>query len=658
MKKTLRLLLMSTLVLFAGQAMAEDIIWQEDWSGVSTFAEDPFKADPATFNTDYTFTGTVLNEDGTVKSGTKFYNEALAGGAAPELLVAKNGGSFAARVSLGGRTGSMVLAYKSNKKLTVAVEGATIGEVTATGNDYEYPVTVAAGTSQITITFTMEQSSNARLDNIKLYQGTAKKPAGLSWGKASTTLTLGQEVTLTLSNENQLPVIFSSSNEDVATISSEGVISLVAAGETTLTAEFAGNDEYEAQTVSIKVTVKEEGGETPGPGTVTDADVNVAQALAIIAALEDGKTTSETYNVKGYVVGTPDFQRKDDGTLYGNVNFTIGDNAAATELLTVFRAKYFGNVAFTEETIASLKEGDEVTVTGKLQKYVKDETTTPELTSCYIASINGKTGDDTPVTEPTKVASIAEMIALGASKADIELTLTNAKVLFNDGNYIYVREDAAAVCFYKVDAIKELFKNNAVVSGTIRLDYELYGGLLPEVKANASTKADALSVTESEEEALPVSTTLTAIDEGQHVCDLVTLTATLRRVYPVKDGVVSTTATYYLDDEEASLVVVNNGKNLKKLADEADETGVAKVITVTGVVNTGSGAYQIKLTKNAEEATGVKGDVNEDGTVDVADISAIISQMAGAAGYDKADVNGDGTVDVADISSVITIMAQ
>ena len=55
---------------------------------------------------------------------------------------------------------------------------------------------------------------------------------------------------------------------------------------------------------------------------------------------------------------------------------------------------------------------------------------------------------------------------------------------------------------------------------------------------------------------------------------------------------------------------------------------------------------------------GIYGDVNGDGAVDVADISAIISVMAGTAAYDKADVNGDGTVDVADISAVVTIMAN
>ena len=59
-------------------------------------------------------------------------------------------------------------------------------------------------------------------------------------------------------------------------------------------------------------------------------------------------------------------------------------------------------------------------------------------------------------------------------------------------------------------------------------------------------------------------------------------------------------------------------------------------------------------------ATTDKFDVNGDGTVDVADISTVISVMAGdvsGAFGTAADVNGDGTVDVADIASVISEMA-
>ena len=59
---------------------------------------------------------------------------------------------------------------------------------------------------------------------------------------------------------------------------------------------------------------------------------------------------------------------------------------------------------------------------------------------------------------------------------------------------------------------------------------------------------------------------------------------------------------------------------------------------------------------------GLKGDVNLDGKVDVADIATIITVMASATVPDAspsgtADVNGDGVVDVADIATVISIMA-
>ena len=72
-----------------------------------------------------------------------------------------------------------------------------------------------------------------------------------------------------------------------------------------------------------------------------------------------------------------------------------------------------------------------------------------------------------------------------------------------------------------------------------------------------------------------------------------------------------------------------------------------------------------------QEPQTLKGDVNADGTVDVADIASIIDVMAsatipgasaatipGASAPGPADVNADGTVDVADIATVISIMAE
>lgn len=417
MKKSLRLLVVALLATVFTPSFAEDVIWSEDWSTITDFT-----VNPNTVNDNYTFTGFTLKDDGSVKSGTKFYNENLAGGEAPELLIAKNGGSFTATVAMNGKSGDMLLSFKANKALTLTAENATLGEVSNTGNDYVYPVTVAAGTSSIKITFTMSGDKNARMDNIKLYQGQGKMPAGLSWGTSSRTVTLGATDNQfpQLSNANNLTVSYSSSNEEVATINAEGVITLLTAGKTDITAEFAGNDEYEAAKVTYTLTVNEASTEVPEL-------ITVAQALAIIDALENGKTTDKVYQVEGFVVGTPDFQRKEDQTLYGNVNFDMAAEANGATKLTVFRAKSFENKNFTEETISLLKEGDKVVMEGKLQKYVKNDVVTPELTSGKLVSVNGVGASINNVKTDTANSTIFNLQGQRVNKAAKGLYIINGK---------------------------------------------------------------------------------------------------------------------------------------------------------------------------------------------------------------------------------------
>ena len=133
---------------------------------------------------------------------------------------------------------------------------------------------------------------------------------------------------------------------------------------------------------------------TTGKGTV-ESPFSVADALLVIDALDNGQTTTETYFVKGYIVGTPDFQRNNEQVLYGNCNFDIADAKGGSDKLTIFRAKSFDNQQFTEENVTEkiIDENDLVTLVGKLQKYVKDEVVTPELSSCYLISVE-KGGSD------------------------------------------------------------------------------------------------------------------------------------------------------------------------------------------------------------------------------------------------------------------------
>ena len=91
-----------------------------------------------------------------------------------------------------------------------------------------------------------------------------------------------------------------------------------------------------------------------------------------------------------------------------------------------------------------------------------------------------------------------------------------------------------------------------------------------------------------------------------------------------------------------------------------DELTDAESRTVEIVFMQEGARLKVTINQTASGEEPLEGDVNKDGAVDVADISAIITIMAEggtAEANPAADVNGDGAVDVADISAVITIMA-
>lgn len=102
---------------------------------------------------------------------TKPYNEVLAGGTAPELLISKNGGSFSAKVK--ADAGNYILTFKSYNPsyLTVLSSDETV-TVTKESNT-EYLLTVPEGGSTFTLTIKNATSSNARIDDISLVADTA-----------------------------------------------------------------------------------------------------------------------------------------------------------------------------------------------------------------------------------------------------------------------------------------------------------------------------------------------------------------------------------------------------------------------------------------------------------------------------------------------------
>lgn len=366
MIKTLRYSLLSLLVLVCGSVFAQkETLWAENFSS--------YAANDVPAGGDYGYA--------CVGSGTKVYAEYLAGGESPELLIAKSGGSFSVTIPMNGKSGEMTLRFKANRTLSVTSDDATIGDKTNTGNDYTIPVTVAEGTASVTLKFDNTSSKNIRFDDVELFIGESKKAPGLSWGTASREVTIGSEdnVFPTLSNENQLAVTYSSDNTEVATIDADGVITLVAAGIANITAEFAGNDEFEAGSVTYKLTVNA----APDPSV----DItNTPETAYTVAKANDLITAGQGLDTKVYVIGTIT-KIKEVSTSYGNATYWIGDGAEySSNDLEIFRGYYLEGDRFTAED--QIKVGDKVIVYGKLVDY---NGTKEMTTGSSIYSLNGVT---------------------------------------------------------------------------------------------------------------------------------------------------------------------------------------------------------------------------------------------------------------------------
>ena len=66
----------------------------------------------------------------------------------------------------------------------------------------------------------------------------------------------------------------------------------------------------------------------------------------------------------------------------------------------------------------------------------------------------------------------------------------------------------------------------------------------------------------------------------------------------------------------------------------------------------------VLLDLEGSEPSGLKGDVNGDGRVNVSDVSALINMILGLEPMNesRADVNGDGRVNVSDVTALINII--
>lgn len=178
---------------------------------------------------------------------TKIFNQNLAGGTAPELLVTK---SWTVIISdLKGCYGDVTLSFLSNNtNLSVKANGTKVS-LTTSKNLRTGTFSVPQGTTSLTIVFSA--TSNSRIDDVVL-KGTNPNVKTFKFSATTCTAMLGATNNKfpTLSNEYDSPVTYSSSDSAVASVpDKDGTPILKATGTTTITATLDANTSVTASYV-------------------------------------------------------------------------------------------------------------------------------------------------------------------------------------------------------------------------------------------------------------------------------------------------------------------------------------------------------------------------------------------------------------------------
>lgn len=222
----------------------------------------------------------------------------------------------------------------------------------------------------------------------------------------------------------------------------------------------------------------------------------------------------------------------------------------------------------------------------------------------------------------TDVPSVKDLLAnYTKDTPNLNLKLTNAKVIyvneFKGTVNTYVREGDAAI---ELRTLGFDMPVNSTISGTVKVDYAVNNGI-PYLKANDATKAEALTITTSTEEAQPIVATVADILAKKYINDLVII-----KDVTFKKEVSGTYTNYFIYDGDQKVQLY-------------DKFQVSDLATLTdGETYTVQGLFgqifkdvpEILMTKKVAETTGIN-NITTDATLENAPAFNLAGQKVGKA---------------------------
>ncbi len=157
----------------------------------------------------------------------------------------------------GGKITKSVITYTKMVTMNMTANGALIASDEATPSTYTWKD--AAGVEELVWSYENDLSGMQYIAKISVeYErgATGKENPNLSFNEDSANYLLGKDNTLpVLNNPDNLPIVWSSSNDAIATVDAEGNVTVLKAGTVKINAEFAGNDAYNDLKLSYTLNV-------------------------------------------------------------------------------------------------------------------------------------------------------------------------------------------------------------------------------------------------------------------------------------------------------------------------------------------------------------------------------------------------------------------
>lgn len=321
-----------------------------------------------------------------------------------------------------------------------------------TGNNGEYEINnkafiiVPNATGQITLTLTVNYKKNSNGEEPDPGPTTPKELDKFEYSATTATWDLNEGASNSalptleiLPADANITVTFNSSDEAVATVDSDGTVSPKTEGTTTITASFAGNDDYKANSASYILTVKNTTqGDVPETAKLKesfgDNGPNINDADHFDPLLPSGSYSNEVKTSKSLTTRITYTVKQGYITQQSN-NYFLQLKANESELS-------FTTPSNCKEIIFTLGVGSAKTVTANISEEDSDAFTmnfdsSGASPNVYTVTKPGKTISIKPTTT-LKIAALTFVLDGEAKPScdDPKFILNNVSTLEN-GSYLY-----------------------------------------------------------------------------------------------------------------------------------------------------------------------------------------------------------------------------